>query len=179
MRLALTFLLLFALAVAVTLLARFDAGYVVVVLPPWRLEMSFMLAAAAVLLFFGVGYFLVRMVRLALRLPADVHAWSRRRRSDKAEDKTSRAVAAYLAGDTKLAYKLASKAIRHEHLPLAALVASHAAIAEGKEEEARSLLKDLSTDVTELVAAREAAETRLADKTLLVGEGVGEEGVLR
>ena len=98
MRPVLWFLLLFVLAVAITLLARFDAGYVVVVLPPWRLEMSFMLAAIALLLLFGIVYVGVRLVRLALRLPADVRAWHRRRRSDKAEDELSRAMAAYLSG---------------------------------------------------------------------------------
>jgi HemY protein len=163
MRLSLWFLLLFALAVAITVLARFDAGYVVVVLPPWRLEMSFMLAAVAVLLLFGMGYFVVRVVRLALRLPADVHAWRRRRRSDKAEDETSRAVAAYLAGSRGEARKLAQSAIRREHLPLAALVAAHAALAEGDKEAARESLKDLNTNVAELVAARQAAERRLAE----------------
>jgi HemY protein len=163
MRLSLWFLLLFALAVAVTLLARFDAGYVIVVLPPWRLEMSFMLAAVAVLLLFGIAYFVVRMGRMTLRLPADVHAWRRRRRSDKAEDETSRAVAAFLAGHRDEARKLAQRALRHEHLPLAALVAAHAALAEGDKETARESLKDLNTDVAELVAAREAAEKRLAD----------------
>lgn len=161
MRLAIWILLLFALAVAITLLARFDAGYVVVVLPPWRLEMSFMLAATAVLLLFGVGYFLVRMVRMALRLPADVHAWHRRRRSDKAEDELSRAVAAYLAGRTIEARKLAKNAIRHEHLPLAALVAAHSALADGDRDDARELLKGANSDVAELAAARSAAETRL------------------
>jgi HemY protein len=44
MRIALWLLALFALAVAFTLAARLDQGYVIVVYPPWRLELSFMLA---------------------------------------------------------------------------------------------------------------------------------------
>jgi HemY protein len=163
MRLVLWFLVLFILAVAISLLARFDAGYVVIVLPPWRLEMSFMLAAAAMLLLFGLVYFGVRMVRLALRLPADVRAWHRRRRSDKAEDEMSRAVAAYLAGHMGQARELAVSAIRHEHLPLATLVAAHAALAEGDRVAADTLLKGLRTEVAELVAARQAAEAKLAE----------------
>jgi HemY protein len=44
MRAALWLLALFALAVAFTLVARLDQGYVIVVYPPWRIELSFMLA---------------------------------------------------------------------------------------------------------------------------------------
>ena len=44
MRIALWLLALFAIAVAFTLTARLDQGYVIVVYPPWRLELSFMLA---------------------------------------------------------------------------------------------------------------------------------------
>lgn len=163
MRPVIWFLLLFVLAVAVTLLARFDAGYVVVVLPPWRLEMSFMLAAVAMLLLFALANLGVRMVRLALRLPADVRGWHRRRRSDKAEDELSRAIAAYLAGQTAQAYTLADSALRKEHLPMAALVAAHAALAEGKREAAEAALKGLKTEIGELTAARQRVETRLAE----------------
>jgi len=163
MRLALWLLLLFALAVAITLLARFDAGYVVVVLPPWRLEMSFMLAAVAVLLLFSIALFAIRMVRLTLRLPADVQTWRRRRRSDKAEDEMSRAIAAYLAGRTGRARELASSAMRHGRLPMAALIAAHAALAEGDKEAAGKLLEGSKSDVAELIAAREAVEAKLGE----------------
>jgi HemY protein len=163
MRPVIWFLLLFVLAVAITLLARFDAGYVVVVLPPWRLEMSFMLAAVAMLMLFGLANLGVRMVRLALRLPADVRSWHRRRRSDTAEDELSRAIAAYLAGQTAHAYALADSALKKEHLPMAALVAAHAALAEGRREAAEAALKGLKTEIGELTAARQRVETRLAE----------------
>ncbi|MDR3395123.1 MAG: heme biosynthesis HemY N-terminal domain-containing protein [Parasulfuritortus sp.] len=162
MRPVIWFLLLFVLAVAITLLARFDAGYVVVVLPPWRLEMSFMLAAVAMLMVFGIGYFGVRMVRLALRLPADVRAWHHRRRSDKAEDELSRAMAAYLAGQMAEARTLADSALQHEHVPLSALLAAHAALAEGDRQGAEAYLSRVRSDVGELAAARQAAEKKLA-----------------
>lgn len=168
MRPVIWFLLLFVLAVAITLLARFDAGYVVVVLPPWRLEMSFMLAAVAMFMIFGIGYFGARMVRMALRLPADVRAWHSRRRSDKAEDELSRAIAAYLAGQTAHAYTLANSSLKREHLPMAALLAAHAALAEGKPEAAQAALKGLrTTEVGELNAARQLVETRLAETAAL------------
>jgi HemY protein len=168
MRAVFWFLLLFVLAVAITLLARFDPGYVVVVLPPWRIEMSFMMAAAAMLILFGVGYFGVRVVRLALRLPADVRAWHHRRRSDKAEDELSRAMAAYLAGQMVQARVLADSALLHEHVPLSALLAAHAALAEGDHQGARGYLAGVTTDVGELAAARQAIETKLAECEVVI-----------
>ncbi len=163
MRAVVWFLLLFVLAVAITLLARFDAGYVVVVLPPWRLEMSFMLAAVAMLMMFGIAYFGVRLARLALRLPADVRAWHHRRRSDKAEDDLSRAIAAYLAGHMAQARTLADSALLNQQVPLAALLAAHAALAEGDRQGAEAYLGRVRSDVGELAAARLAVEKKLAE----------------
>lgn len=161
MRPVLWVLFLFALAVALTLLARFDPGYVLVVIPPWRLEMSFVLAAVAMLMLFGVLYAAARLLGLALRLPADVRAWKHRRRSDKADDDLSRAVAAWLAGQPARAHALAASAFAHERQPMAALVAAHAALVEGKPDDARRYLADFSAEGEEIVAARTAAESRL------------------
>ncbi len=163
MRPILWLLLLFALAVAITLTAQFDSGYVLVVVPPWRLEMSFILAALAMLLIFTVGYFIARLVKLALSLPNDVRAWRGRRRSDKAADDLSRAIAAYLSGQHGHARKLAAAVFKHERRPMAALLAAHAALAEGDEKAARTFLDSLQTDVGELTAARQALEARLTD----------------
>jgi len=163
MRPLLWLLLLFALAVAITLAARFDQGYVLVVLPPWRLEMSFVLAALSVLALFGAIYLAARVLLLALSLPADVRAWHNRRRSDKAEDELSRAVAAYLSGQPGHAHTLAANAYKRQQRPLIALVAAHAALAEGDAATARRYLADLKTEVGELTAARQAAEAKLAD----------------
>jgi HemY protein len=162
MRSVFWFLLLFVLAVLITLLARLDAGYVVISIPPWRLEMSFLLAAILLVLVFSLGYFSVRMTRLALRLPADVRAWHRRRSSDKAEDELSRAIAAYLSGQTAHALDLADRSLKKERQPLAALVAAYAAMAEGREQDAEGYLKGLKTEIGEVTAARQAIEARFA-----------------
>jgi HemY protein len=163
MRPILWLLLLFALAVAITLAARFDQGYVLVVLPPWRLEMSFVLAALAMLVLFVAIYLLASILHMALSLPADVRAWRSRRRSDKAEDDLSRAIAAYLSGQPAHAHKLAAQAFKRERSPMAALVAAHAALAEGDVATARLYLDGLKTEVGELTAARQSAEARLAE----------------
>jgi len=161
MRSVFWFLLLFVLAVVITLLARLDAGYVVISLPPWRLEMSFLLAAILLVVVFSLGYFGVRMTRLALRLPSDVRAWHRRRSSDKAEDELSRAIAAYLSGQTAHALALARSSLKKEQQTLAVLIAAYAAMAEGNEQEVEVYLKDLETEIGEVTAARQAIEARL------------------
>jgi HemY protein len=155
-------LALFALAVAITLAARFDPGYVLVVLPPWRLEMSFVLAAVAMLALYGALYLLAGILRMALRLPADVRAWHRRRKGVQAEDELTRAIAAYLAGRPGPAQRLAASAYEHDRDTLAGLVAAHAALAAGDPAAARRYLDGLATEAEELAAARAAAEARLA-----------------
>ncbi|NTV96951.1 MAG: heme biosynthesis protein HemY [Thiobacillus sp.] len=161
MRPVLWLLLLFALAVALTLAARFDTGYVLVVMPPWRLEMSFVMAALSTLALFVALYAVAKLFHMALSLPADVRAWRHRRRSDKADDELTRATAAYLSGQPAHARKLAASAFKREGDQLAALVAAHAALAEGDPLTARLYVDGLKTDPGELTAARQAAEARL------------------
>lgn len=157
------FLLLFAVAVAVTLTARLDQGYVLVVLPPWRLEISFILAAGALALLYVLASLVLGLLRMAISLPADVRAWRHKRRSDQAEAELERAMAAFLAGQPAHALRLAEQAHRRAPDTLAALLAAHAALAAGEPAEARRLLAGLKTDAGELTAARQAAEARLGE----------------
>ncbi len=90
MRAALWVLALFALAVAITLAARLDQGYVIVVYPPWRLELSFMLAL--------------------LLLTGLVAPWREKKRKGKADQALLDAIRAYLDGDLQQAGVLASEA---------------------------------------------------------------------
>jgi HemY protein len=110
MRAALWVLALFALAVAFTLAARLDQGYVIIVYPPWRMELSFMLA---LLLLAGLGvlsYTMLHLARIALNLSGDVRAWREKKRKSKADQALLDALRAYLEGDLKKAAELADKA---------------------------------------------------------------------
>lgn len=162
MRTSLWLLILFALAVALALAARFDQGYVLVVYPPWRVEMSFLLAISVMVLLFATLYVAFSILRLTLRLPADVRAWHRRRRSDKAEDEFSRAVAALISEQPEHARRLAHKAMRRAHMPLIALVAARAAAELGDRAGAQADLRAARSEVGELIAARQAVERLLA-----------------
>lgn len=110
MRAALWVLALFALAVALTLLARLDQGYVIVVFPPWRLEMSFMLTLALLVGGFVLASFLLHLGRTALRLPEDLRAWRRRRHQESADRALLDALRAHFDGNTSLLRKQLDKA---------------------------------------------------------------------
>jgi len=110
MRAALWVLALFALAVAFTLAARLDQGYVIIVYPPWRLELSFMLALGLLTGLLALGYALLHLARIALNLPNDLRAWREKKRKSKADQALLDALRAYLAGDLKQAAALAGQA---------------------------------------------------------------------
>ena len=101
---------LFALAVAITLLARLDQGYVIVVFPPWRLEMSFMLTLVLLVGGFLLALFLLHLARTALSLPEDLRAWRQRRQQERADQALLDALRAHLDGDTRLLRKKLHKA---------------------------------------------------------------------
>jgi len=110
MRAALWVLALFALAVAITLAARLDQGYVIVVYPPWRLELSFMLALLLLTGLVALAYAALRLAGIALNLSGDVRAWREKKRKSKADQALLDAIRAYLNGDLQQAGVLASKA---------------------------------------------------------------------
>lgn len=116
MRAAFWLLALFALAVALTLAARVDDGYVIVVYPPWRMELSFMLALVLLIGLITLVYAALRLGHAALRLPDEVRDWHAKRRVDAADRALMDAVRAHLDGDAFAAAKLARKA-QASHAP--------------------------------------------------------------
>lgn len=110
MRAALWILVLFAAAVAFTLAARLDQGYVIIVYPPWRMELSFMLALLLLAGLVALAYVGLRLANVALNLSGDVRAWRAKRRQTKADKALMDAMRAHLDGDFKRAVELAGKA---------------------------------------------------------------------
>ena len=85
MRAVFWLLVLAALAVGLALAARYNEGYVLLVVPPWRAEISlnfFLLLLAAG---FSALYLTTRVVSHTLALPRAVAEFRQRRRHDKAE----------------------------------------------------------------------------------------------
>ena len=77
-------LTLAALAVGLALAARYNDGYVLLVLPPWRAEVSLNLFLLASIAGFFVIYLLARAVSHTLGLPRAVAEFRRRRQREKA-----------------------------------------------------------------------------------------------
>ena len=161
MRAALWLLLLFALAVLLVLAARFDQGYVLIVYPPWRMEMSFLFAVSFATLWFFLAYGLVRIVRVTLRLPGEVKAWRAERHKRKADNTLCQATAALLAGDAAEARKLADKVLAAEKAGLAALIAARAAMDGGDRTAAQKYLASVAPGKGQMENARLALERQL------------------
>ena len=128
MRLLLWLLTLAVLAVGLALAARYNTGYALVVLPPWRLELSLNLLILLEGLGFLVLYFVLRSVVYTLRLPQTVRVYRARRRQQQAEQALAYAVRMSFEGRYGQALKSAATAYAADHAPgLSALVAARAA----------------------------------------------------
>lgn len=78
-------LVLAALAVVLALAARYNDGYVLVTLAPWRIELSLNFAVLLLVAAFLGGHLLLRLLRHAAGLPASVADYRRRRKLEQAE----------------------------------------------------------------------------------------------
>lgn len=118
----------FAAAVALAVVGRVSEGVVVLVVPPWRIEVSLVLFAAALLAAFAVLYLALRLVRHTLALPAQVSDYRERRRRDQAQLALAAALQAYYEGRYARSEKEAGLAWESGAVPgLAALIAARAA----------------------------------------------------
>ena len=98
MRWLISFLILVVLAVGLAIAGRYDPGYVVLVYPPWRIEISFI---AFVFLLVGIvlgAYFLTRLSITTLNLPRIVREQRARRDAEQRDAHFIDGVRAYLEG---------------------------------------------------------------------------------
>lgn len=128
MRSLLWLLAVFAAAVAVVLLGRVDAGYVLFVYPPYRVEVSMLFFAIAAAASFLLLYAALRLLGHAVSLPAYVRAYRARRRRERAHAALAGALQAYYEGRYAKVEKEAGLAFESGPTPaLAALLAARAA----------------------------------------------------
>lgn len=119
---------IFAVAVGLTLLARYNTGYVQLVTPPWRVEFSLNLLLLGLALAFAVSYVAVRAVSATVRLPNRVREYRLARRREKARATLLEALQEYFAGRYAKAEQAASASIQlGEHTRLSAVLAARAA----------------------------------------------------
>lgn len=128
MRWVLWFLLILLIAIGLSLFASNNEGYVLIVRPPYRLELSFNLLVILIVLSFFSLHLLLRMLNYARHLPASVKAYKETQRRRDGRAALVEALHALVDGRYHLAEKSAAKALDlGEDAGLSALVAARAA----------------------------------------------------
>jgi len=101
---------LFAAAVALALVAR-NQGYVLLVYPPYRVELSLTLFVILLLSVFAAGYFVLRMSIAVLQLPAYVRRFRSERAQAKARKLLDEELGAFFEGRYADSEKAANRAM--------------------------------------------------------------------
>ncbi len=128
MRWLLWVIALAALAVGAVLVARVNHGFVLLVTPAYRVELSLNLAIVIVVALIIAGYLLVRTVAVTVSMPARVREFNKRRAEKKARQAFADAVRLYFEGHFGKAERaVASVLSRDPSAGLAALVGARAA----------------------------------------------------
>ena len=162
MRGLLWLLTLFALAVGVSLAARFNDGYVLLVFPPYRAEISLNLAMLLVVGGFVTLYGVLRTISLTLSLPNRVREFRERRRRDKAAGTFQDAMRLLFEGRYSQALKKAGEAHAAGQSPgLAALVAARAAQRLREPYKQEAWLDRASSDDPQMQSARLMLEAEM------------------
>lgn len=120
-------LLLFAAAVALSISSH-NPAYVLLVYPPYRIELSLTLFVALLLLAFVFGYALLRLMLAATQLPAYVRKFRLERAQAKARRLLDEALGAFFEGRYAAAEKAAAQAMESgERSALYAIIAARSA----------------------------------------------------
>ena len=119
---------LFAVAVGVVLAARYNNGYVLLVLPPWRAELSLNLAILMALLVVVVVYLVMRAIVISIAMPRRVRTYLKRRNESRARATFNEALVNFFEGRFGKAEKAAAAALKAGESPtLSAILAARAA----------------------------------------------------
>ena len=117
-----------AVAVALTLAARYNTGYLLLVLPPYRVEFSLNFLVVVAVAAFAAGYALLRLVSATLALPRQVREYRLARRKEKAQATLAEALNEYFSGRYSRAERAAAASLElGEHPGLSAVVAARSA----------------------------------------------------
>jgi HemY protein len=180
MRPLLWLLALGALAVGLTVVSRYSSGYVLVVLPPYRAELSVNLLVLLVIGGYLVFYLVTRFVVHALRMPRQVREFRERRRRDRGRRALNDAVSALFVGRFARAEKSAAEALELRESPMLSAVVAARAAHELKAFDTRdqylaqATREDSSdTDLARVAQAELLAEQQRFDEALTALDGVG------
>jgi HemY protein len=158
-------LALAGLAVAIALGARLNDGYLLMVLPPWRIEISLNLAIVALLVIFSLFYVVMRLLGATFGLPQRVREFRERRQRDQAASVFQDAVRLLFEGRFGQAMKKASEAHGAGTAPgLSALIAARAAQRMREPEKQQYWLEHAKTDDPRTEAATLMLDAEMANE---------------
>lgn len=180
MRALILFLLVAAAAVGVAMLAKFNAGYVMFVSPPWRVELS---QNAFVLLTIAAFALLYALLRLAIRisgLPREVRRHRQRIEGRRMQTRQDGAMVALLEGRFGKARQLAEEALAMTgESGVAALIGARAALETRDFASASVFLAHPDAQVQRLTVPRMMFEAELALEQGMPGEALARLAELR
>lgn len=163
MRILVWFLILAAVAVGLAVAGRYNDGYALLVLPPWRIEMSFNLLAILVISSCGVVYLLLHAVASVVRMPGAVAEFRTRRARARADGALRAAMLFLQEGRYSQAIKSAEVSFLANHAPgLAALIGLRAAHALRDDERIEEWGERLRFNETGMRTVRLKTEAELA-----------------
>ena len=120
--------LLFAIAVALATVGRFDTGQVLLVYPPYRVDVSLNLFVVGIVVAFLLLYAILRFARNIVTMPRRVAAYRARMRAEKANSALRDAVGNLYAGRFSRAEKAARDSLADaKNTSAAGLIAATAA----------------------------------------------------
>jgi HemY protein len=110
MKFLLWFLALFSAAVALTLLSK-NPGYVLLVYPPYRMELSLTLFVVGISTFLAISYYTMHLFFAVIRLPNKVRNYREQRSLSKGRTAMTEALTAFFEGRYAAAEKAAVRAM--------------------------------------------------------------------
>ncbi|MDP2242109.1 MAG: heme biosynthesis HemY N-terminal domain-containing protein [Burkholderiales bacterium] len=155
-------IVLFAMAAGLVVAAHYNTGYVLLVVPPYRVELSLNLLLIVLFAAFVAGYVVVRIVSGTLGLPARVREYRIARRHNKALATLNDALQNYFVGRYARAEKAAASLLKlGEHAGIGAIVAARAAHALRAYERRDAFLAQAPTQTPEEMAIKAVTEAEL------------------
>ncbi len=116
------------LAVLLAAVLRYSPGYVLIVVPPYRVELSVGLALTVIAGLFAFGYLLLRAGSRLAGLPGEVREWRARGQRERGATALAAAMRAYLGGRFGKAKAHATEAMAAGAAPaVSAIIAARAA----------------------------------------------------
>lgn len=163
MRALLWLIAIFAVAAGLAMIADLNEGYVLLVLAPWRVQLSLNFFLLLAIAGFLLAYFLLRLFSRTVGLPGRISSWRARRRREKESKALRDALLALFEGRFAEALKSAAAAFAAGDQPgAAALVAARAAHALNDGGRYRQWLENAAAQGEEIRVARLMTEAELA-----------------